>query len=186
MLKKVTMITGGVLCVAVLASTAHASSSTPGKSQWESDVKQVAKPLGDYVRNRLGEAKDGDHLALVLDIDNTSIATHYDPGKPVEPILDVAEYAHEHHASILFATNRMSSDRDDTLKQLKNAGYTVDGLCMRTDKDDSKADVKLGCRKHFEGKGYTLVANIGNRDTDFKGGHYEKGFKLPDYDGALS
>lgn len=46
--------------------------------------------------------------------------------------------------------------------------------------------MKLGCRKQYEQQGYTLVANVGNRSTDFEGGHYEKGFKLPDYDGQLS
>mgnify|MGYP007039431383 CR=1 FL=1 len=39
---------------------------------------------------------------------------------------------------------------------------------------------------HIESKGYTIIANIGNTPTDLSGGHAEKAFKLPDYDGRLS
>ncbi|WP_435056534.1 HAD family acid phosphatase [Streptomyces noursei] len=72
-------------------------------------------------------------------------------------------------------------------RELTSAGYTVDGLCLKPNGDSpGKAQVKLGCRKQYEAQGYTLIANVGNRSTDFEGGHYEKGFKLPDYDGQLS
>ncbi|MGE7437127.1 HAD family acid phosphatase [Kitasatospora sp. NPDC001175] len=188
MLKKLAigLIAGTGVFATVLAPAAQASSGLPGKSQWESDVNAVAKPLMSYVQQRLAGSKPGDHLALVLDIDNTSLASHYDPGKPVKPVLAVTQYAHQHGAAILFATYRSDSSRRSTTMELHNAGYTVDGLCMKTKSGAGKADVKLSCRESFEKQGYTLVANIGNNDTDFKGGHYEKGFELPNYGGALS
>ena len=34
-------------------------------------------------------------------------------------------------------------------------------------------------------KGFRLIANIGNRRTDFVGGNYMRGYKLPDYGGRL-
>jgi predicted secreted acid phosphatase len=172
------------LCLVALPAVAHAStSSLPSKSQWEADVATATKPLQPYLQQRLPQ---GSHLAIVLDIDNTSLATHYDPGQPVKPVLDAANYAHAHGAAILFASYRKTSDRDATLKQLKAAGYTVDKLCLRAKDSATKAEVKLSCREGFESDGYTLVANIGNNDTDFQGGHYEKGFELPNYNGQLS
>jgi hypothetical protein len=30
-------------------------------------------------------------------------------------------------------------------------------------------------------EGYTIVANVGNRSTDFLGGSYQRAFRLPDY-----
>ncbi|MFC8859492.1 HAD family acid phosphatase, partial [[Kitasatospora] papulosa] len=41
-------------------------------------------------------------------------------------------------------------------------------------------------RAKIEGKGYTIIANIGNNTTDLVGGHAERTFKLPDYGGKLS
>ena len=41
-------------------------------------------------------------------------------------------------------------------------------------------------RADIESKGYTIIANIGNSATDLSGGHAEKTYKLPDYDGQLS
>ncbi|MFI1828874.1 hypothetical protein ACH41E_20840 [Streptomyces sp. NPDC020412] len=38
----------------------------------------------------------------------------------------------------------------------------------------------------IEAKGYTIIANIGNRPTDLVGGHAERTFKLPDYGGKLT
>jgi hypothetical protein len=45
---------------------------------------------------------------------------------------------------------------------------------------------KERCRRQFVDKGYTLIANIGNNDTDFVGGDYERAFRLPSYDGELN
>ncbi len=48
------------------------------------------------------------------------------------------------------------------------------------------ADYKTAQRVAIESKGYTIIANIGNSATDLSGGHAEKTYKLPDYDGQLS
>jgi len=46
--------------------------------------------------------------------------------------------------------------------------------------------VALGVRISVEQAGYTFVANIGNNLTDLNGGHAERTFNLPDYNGTLS
>ncbi|GGU61131.1 hypothetical protein GCM10010211_27550 [Streptomyces albospinus] len=117
----------------------------------------------------------------------TALATHFDRGRPVEAILAIARYAEQHHAAVLFASYRHQSAHGDTVAELKQAGYPVDGLCLRPDGSSAgKAEVKRNCRSGYEKKGFTLTADIGNRDTDLQGGHFEKGFKLPDHDGWLS
>ncbi|MEW1654123.1 HAD family acid phosphatase [Streptomyces sp. NPDC093707] len=204
--KKCALVLGpAVVMMVALPLTARAASrsdSLPSESKWLSDVAPVAASLQDYLEHRLsdggsdgidrkggvaGRGAGGERPAVVLDIDNTSLATHYDRGAPVEAILKATEYAHEHGAAVLFASYRDADDRDATTQELTSAGYTVDGLCLKPEGDSpGKAQVKLGCRKQYEAEGYTLVANVGNRSTDFEGGHYEKGFKLPDYDGQLS
>ena len=45
---------------------------------------------------------------------------------------------------------------------------------------------KQRCRRHFVDEGYTIIANVGNRSTDFTGGNYERAFRLPNYGNQLS
>ncbi|GAA2302938.1 hypothetical protein Scani_09310 [Streptomyces caniferus] len=184
-------LAGAAICaLAALPTAAQAAphpDSLPSKSAWLQDVAPVAADLQHHLEQRLAHVPSGEKPAVVLDIDNTSLATHYDKGKPIEAIRSATKYAHEHGAAVLFASYRSPGSRSSTTKQLTSAGYTVDGLCLKPEgQSPGKAAVKLGCRKQYEQQGYTLVANVGNRSTDFEGGHYEKGFKLPDYDGQLS
>ncbi|WP_234025116.1 MULTISPECIES: HAD family acid phosphatase [unclassified Streptomyces] len=180
-------VLGALVALPLPAQAAVRPESLPSKSEWLKDVAPVAASLQDYLTHRLAGGKSNEKPAIVLDIDNTSLATHYDRGKPIEAILKATEYAHEHGAAVLFASYRDPNEQDATTRELTAAGYTVDGLCLKPHGDSpGKAQVKLGCRKKYESQGYTLVANVGNRSTDLEGGHYEKGFKLPDYDGQLS
>ncbi|WP_346197467.1 HAD family acid phosphatase [Couchioplanes caeruleus] len=45
--------------------------------------------------------------------------------------------------------------------------------------------LKTNARIAIERRGYTIVASIGNSATDLGGGHAERTFKLPDYNGQL-
>ncbi len=71
---------------------------------------------------------------------------------------------------------------------LDHAGYKSSGLHVRgfLDLFRDVAEYKTEQRAEIESKGYTIIANIGNSATDLSGGHAEKTFKLPDYDGQLS
>ena len=37
----------------------------------------------------------------------------------------------------------------------------------------------------FKKEGYTLIANVGNNDTDFVGDGYERAYRLPNYGNRL-
>ncbi|WP_058043628.1 HAD family acid phosphatase [Streptomyces roseifaciens] len=165
------------------ASAAEAASSraVPGYQTWQDDVRKAVGPAIPWLQDRAGRG-DG-RLAVVLDIDNTALETHYHPGQPNKPVLKVAQWAKEHHVSVLFVTARTSSS--SARKELKNAGYPVDAICTR-EHGESKDEGKERCRGELTHDGYTITANIGNRSTDFTGGFYEKAFKLPDYGGQLS
>jgi hypothetical protein len=67
-------------------------------------------------------------------------------------------------------------------------GYPVSGLYVRDLPDlfGEVSEYKTSKRAEIEAKGYTIIANIGNRPTDLVGGHAERTFQLPDYDGQLS
>ncbi|MEV4505820.1 HAD family acid phosphatase [Streptomyces klenkii] len=155
--------------------------AAPSYQAWQADVKKAVGPAVPWLRGR--SAERGGKPAIVLDIDNTALETYYHEGRANKPVLEVAEWAHEHHMPVLFVTARTSSS--SARKQLEHAGYPVDAICTR-EHGESKGEGKARCRKELTRDGYAITANIGNRSTDFEGGYYEKGFKLPDYGGLLS
>ena len=63
-------------------------------------------------------------------------------------------------------------------------GYDVREICGRKP-GETLSHSKQRCRAHFVAEGYTLIANVGNRSTDFTGGNYERAFRLPSYGNAL-
>jgi predicted secreted acid phosphatase len=170
-----------VLVLSVLVAPSQAA-RMPSKAQWQSDTYKALYGSRAYVRNRV--AKGGTKLALNLDIDNTSLSTYYATGKPVAATLRLVKYAKSKGVYILFNTGRNVSLRQRTIAQLKRAGYPVDGLCAHY-KGESLSHSKQRCRASFVKNGFHLIANIGNRRTDFVGKNYERAFRLPNYSNRL-
>ncbi|MGH8879264.1 MAG: HAD family acid phosphatase, partial [Stackebrandtia sp.] len=170
---------------ALLVATACTPASPPGEQrpsyqQWQDDVNTELRGARGYL-----DEQDGGSKAIVLDIDNTALETEYHPGEPNPPVLEVARHARERGMAVLIVTARMESDKDKSLRQLEDAGYSPDDICLR-ELGESKAAGKVRCRKEYTKDGYTITANIGNRATDFKGGYFDREYRLPDYDGQLS
>ena len=79
-------------------------------------------------------------------------------------------------------TGRRERDREGTLANLRAAGYTAcAGLYFKPDDaPESTGACKLAWRRRLAAEGYTLIANLGDQDSDFSGGGCERDFKLPD------
>ncbi|MDG9720753.1 HAD family acid phosphatase [Streptomyces sp. DH24] len=158
---------------------------------WQKDCQVVMDQALPYLKQRIANTKPGEKQAVVLDIDNTALETDFGfsyPQPANKPVLEVAEYAQDHGVALFFVTARPGIIYSVTDYNLKNVGYQVSGLYVRGFFDLFKnvADYKTAQRVDIESKGYTIIANIGNSPTDLSGGHAEKTFKLPDYDGQLS
>ncbi|MEV0695636.1 HAD family acid phosphatase [Streptomyces sp. NPDC050388] len=184
---------------AVAAPTGEERSTTTVRAQaiaakvdydtWQSDVRKVIDEARPYVEQRLDDSA-GEKPAIVLDIDNTSLETHFQtlpPTPAVKPTLELAQYAHSRGAAIFFVTARPDLLSWITEANLKSVGYPITGLYQRNlgDLFRDTAEFKTSKRAQIEAAGYTIVANIGNNTSDLVGGHAERTFKLPDYDGAL-
>lgn len=159
---------------------------------WQRDVAAALGQARPYIEQRTA-SPSGRRLAVVLDIDNTSLETdfHYFweyPTPAVRPVLDLVRYADSRGVDVFFVTARPGILHAPTAYNLRAVGYPVDGLYVRDLPDlfDEVSAYKTAKRAEIEAKGYTIIANIGNRPTDLVGGHAEKTFKLPDYDGRLS
>nr|WP_233586589.1 HAD family acid phosphatase [Legionella sp. km772] len=148
------------------------------------------------------EHKSTKKLALVLDIDETSI-TNYDKiakrdfaanleqihqeilaadSPALKPTLALYNTALKNGVAVFFVTGRFNSELAATKKNLNDAGYNNwTGIYVRPDdyKQQSIIAFKANSRKKIEDQGYLVVASIGDQYSDIKGGYALKGFKLP-------
>ncbi|MDH6143452.1 putative secreted acid phosphatase [Kitasatospora sp. GP30] len=171
------------------ASAGTASAGTVTEAQWLTDVSTAIAPARAYVEQRTAQPTD-QHLAIVFDIDNTTLATHFHPFTMpgIAPVVQLAQYAHSRGVAIIFVTARLDFIDPVTRHSLSEAGYTVDELRGRDlgDLFEPVQQFKTNERIKVENEGYTIIANVGNNWTDIDGGHAEQTFKLPDYNGLLS
>ncbi|MYT19099.1 hydrolase, partial [Streptomyces sp. SID7760] len=160
---------------------------------WKRDVAAVMATARPYVEQRIAQSPAGEKPAIVLDIDNSSLETDFHwfwtfPTPAISEVRDLTRYADAHGVAVFFVTARPGIIQSLTEHNLKAVGYPVTGLYVRDLPDlfDEVSAYKTGKRAEIEGRGYTIIANIGNNNSDLVGGHAERAFKLPDYDGKLS
>nr|WSY52785.1 hydrolase [Streptomyces sp. NBC_00886] len=179
---------------ATAASTSTVATSAANDvdyATWQADCQTVMNQALPYLKQRIASSKPGEKQAIVFDIDNTTLETDFGfsyPQPANKPVLAVARYAQEHGVDLFFVTARPGIVYLPTEYNLEYRGYDVSGLYVRGLFDLFKdvAAYKTAQRVDIESKGYTIIANIGNSATDLSGGHAEKTYKLPDYDGQLS
>ncbi|MFE9922083.1 HAD family acid phosphatase [Streptomyces sp. NPDC005774] len=171
--------------------TATAAAAAVDYDTWQRDCQAVMNQALPQLTQRIANPRPGEKQAIVLDIDNTALESDFGfkfPAPANEPVLEVAQYAQERGVSVFFVTARPGIVEAFTEYNLDHAGYESAGLYVRgfLDLFRNVAEYKTAQRVDIESKGYTIIANIGNNTTDLSGGHAEKTYKLPDYDGRLS
>lgn len=173
--------------------------------QYDKELASViaeAKTYIDDTAENNAKEKQPKKLAIVLDIDDTSISNYnYLAGQNfcanreqfdkavamandpvIAPTLDLYNDALKHHVAVFFVTGRTDLLNNATVKNLKNAGYAGwSGLYFRpqNDKQPTVAPYKTQARSIIEQSGYTIIASIGDQASDLTGGYAAKTFKLP-------
>ncbi len=172
---------------------------------YDKEVKAVAEQAEAYINARAktnAKMASPKKLAIVLDIDDTSLSNYTDivnrnfcdNAKDIEagirrgnapaiaPILNLYKDARNEKVAIFFVTGRGPELQKATERNLKTAGYTTwNGIYFRPKEDTNQSVVpyKAQVRSNIERSGYTIVASIGDQDSDLAGGYAEKTFKLP-------
>jgi putative acid phosphatase of HAD superfamily subfamily IIIB len=141
----------------------------------------------------------GKKLALVLDIDETSLSNYNaiqldnftfgtnsqreaidETGVKIQPTLDLFNLAKQNGVAVFFITGRRENTRAHTESNLKREGF--DGWQQLFLKPDASTETtvqyKSGARANIEGQGYRIIANVGDQYSDLAGGHEDIGFKL--------
>ncbi|MFN8112520.1 MAG: HAD family acid phosphatase [Solirubrobacterales bacterium] len=141
-------------------------------------------------------------LALVLDIDETSlsnytalVATNFTgataaltsslfaaTSPAIDPTLELFDDARQSKVAVFFITGRPDLDvvRERTESNLTSAGYSGwKELVLKPADASGTLAYKSAARAAIEDDGYRIVLNVGDQDSDLKGGHADKAYKLP-------
>jgi acid phosphatase len=168
------------------------------------DFAAAAAEARVWIERRAAARKPGERLAVVLDIDETVLSNlphmraedfgynardweeWVDSGAaPVlEPMREVFAAARARDVAVLFLTGRKDPrDRPGTEKNLRLAGlgdHAALRLATRADAAlPTAAARKAAARAAWTAEGWTIIATIGDQESDLAGGHAERAFKLP-------
>ena len=171
---------------------------------WNRAVKKQANKAKAYLVKRTHGKHKAKKPALVLDIDETSLDNYpclagtpgglpYNPAvyagcvtkydaPAIKPVLGLFKRAKALKVKVFFITGRPEAIRAGTLDNLKAAGFRGKYeliLQPPTYTEDSKVPYKSGARKQIQQRGFKIVANVGDQQSDLAGGYSERKYKLP-------
>lgn len=172
---------------------------------YEQELAKTALLAQNYILQQAelnARDKKAKKLAIILDIDETSLSNYEKMVKrhfianhnqlhqemnaadapAILPMLSLYNKVRKEGVAIFFVTGRAEIELAATKTNLLRAGYKDwSGLYLRPNnyKEASIIPFKSQMRKSITEKGYTIVASIGDQDSDIKGGYLQKGFKLP-------
>lgn len=169
--------------------------------EYGAKVAQIAVKASKYVTRRAAKAKPGQKLAIVFDIDETTLTNlsvmqaygfGYNPkvwsswlaearAPAILPVQALYETAVRHNVAVFFVTARLEDSRAATEKNLHEVGYEIWANAFFRAPDDLRTtkQFKTAVRKEIEDAGYHIIVNIGDQDSDLAGGYAERTYKLP-------
>lgn len=174
----------GLLCLSGTGLAPASAAGQPSRSAWLRVTATAMNGAQHWVGYRVAHRRQGARLAVVLDIDNTSLQSHYAYPEAVPAVQRYAAYARSRGVRVFFATGRDASQTGGVAAALSRAGYASSGICHRQS-GETLVHGKVRCRATIMGQGYAVIAMIGNRATDFTGGGWEHSWRLPNYGNRL-
>jgi predicted secreted acid phosphatase len=158
----------------------------------------------EQLKESVAHARAGEKMALVLDIDETSLSNWEEEKEDdfgyvasawnawvarqaapaIAGTLRLYKEAEKDHVAVFFITGRGEGQLQDTAANLKAVGYSEwDGLAMRPanhPKGETTVAYKSGERRKVVARGFTIVMNVGDQLSDLEGDPVaEHSVKLP-------
>jgi len=163
---------------------------------WQADVAAVSARAERFLERNAGRVE---RPALVLDIDETSlsnwpqqlesnfcyVASDFQEwvlraeAEALPGVLELYRTATRLGVAVFFITGRPEEEREATERNLRAVGYeSWAGLHLRSPGGDRKT-FKTSVRRQITEDGYTILANVGDQESDLVGGYAERTFKIP-------
>jgi acid phosphatase len=101
--------------------------------------------------------------------------------KAIAPTLALAQHARKLGVAVFFITGRPEWLRDATERNLREQGFEWTELILEPEGKPfpSASDFKAPERRKITAQGYTILLNLGDQESDLKGGFAERKLKLP-------
>ncbi len=169
------------------------------RGDYERDIAAVAREAQAWLEVRV--ARGGARLTVVFDLDETLflnwpylsamdfgyVAREWDRwveegrAPAVEPVREVYRTARRLGMEVVFLTGRPESARESTVRNLRaiGCGEFAELLPRPAGSKGTSAAFKTEARRRWEAGGGTIVANLGDQESDLAGGFAERTFKLP-------
>ena len=171
--------------------------------EYAKEVADVALSANKYLVKRIARgAKPGKKLAIVFDIDETTLSNlphilandyGYVPkvwddwvaegrARAIIPVQTIYDTAVRGKIDVFFITARRESDRPGTEKNLRDVGYETWTRIYYKPTGNvqlTTTGFKTDVRRKLTQEGYVIVANVGDQDSDLNGGYAERTYKLP-------
>ncbi len=156
------------------------------------EINEQARRAIAYLEKRGAAQKPGEKLALVLDIDETSLSNYSfyettDMGRipnlftkwaqsaqapAIESTVRLFQKARQLHVAVFFISGRQEVLRAATEQNLQTQGYAGwSDLILRPNEDKSRsvAEFKSSARRRIVDQGYRIVLNVGDQLSDLSG-----------------
>jgi 5'-nucleotidase (lipoprotein e(P4) family) len=173
--------------------------------EYSDAMTAVASMAKCYLARRIQgncQLKHPQKLAIVVDLDETLLsnyrslrATQFSPtakqlhaylkkgeAQAIYPTLNLVNYADNHGVAVFFVTGRSEKLAPATIKNIHRIGFSHwTYIYFKPNYYRLKTIIpfKTQARRKICQRGYTVVLNIGDQNSDLVGGYSEKCFKLP-------
>jgi predicted secreted acid phosphatase len=163
------------------------------------DVAAVAAEARAWIEARVKQG--GTKLTLVCDLDETLLSNwpelvaddfggseaswnawmETSAAPAIEPVRKVYRVARELGIAVVFLTARGETVRAATERNLRaiDCGDYALLICKPESEKETSAEFKTAQRRRLADEGRTIIANIGDQESDLVGGFAERTFKLP-------
>jgi len=168
---------------------------------YQRGLARVAGSAQRWVEERAAQRRPGERLAVVLDLDETllfnwpSLSENdfgYVPTRwtewvdaaaapAIDPVREVYRTARRLGVDVVYLTGRTERDRPATERNLRaiDCADYVELVCRPDAIKQLSATFKTAERERLTRAGYTIIANLGDQESDLVGGFAERTFKLP-------
>ncbi len=174
--------------------------------EYGKEVARIAAEANKYLLRRIPKgipkaAKNSDKLAVVFDIDETTLSNvrhiqandyGYLPkvwdawvaegqATAIFPVQAVYNTAVNARVDVFFITGRTPDGAAATERNLRQVGYETWKRILYKPADFAEPTraFKIAARRQLAAEGYLIILNIGDQNSDLVGGYAERVFKLP-------
>lgn len=171
--------------------------------KYHNDVEAKIAEAKDYLDRQLENPRPN-RLAIVFDIDETALSNYKDLERlsftrntqaltgaymqgnsaALLSTLNLYQHAIDHGVAVFFISERPNTPEllAITVRNLKSAGFEQwEELLLKPIDNDRQTDqvFKANARKHIALQGFEIILNVGDQESDLKGGYAEVKVKLP-------